>query len=503
MKTRFTEFKNASWGWFFIMLFILSFRAQAQDKCIPIGWASQNGGTTGGGAATPVTVTTLSALQTQASSTGAKVIYVSGTMGAGVGTRVVVSSNKTIFGLPGATLSGGFDVKNASNVIIRNMIVKGPGAIDVDGVDCITVQNSTNVWVDHCDISDGQDGNFDIVDGSNYVSVTWTKFSYTSASVAHQFCNLLGNSDTKTSDRGKIKVTMMFNYWTTGCVERMPRVRFGQVHVVNNLFDSPEGKYCVRAGLEADILVEGNAFVGVTIPVDLYQNDFTAVTVRNNSFASTNGNILGSGTSFTPPYSLSMIAASTVSAKVKPCVGATLTTPSVCPCATALPVELIDFQVEPFQKSHLLRWTFGNSGILKKTIIEYSENGNDYQPLETMDSYADHFIFHDEILSIHSIIYIRLKFEDEDGSFTYSPVRTIQSENIYSIYPNPFTNEITITNAAAGYAAVYGLDGNIVFEKNISESEKINLDHLLKGFYIVSITEASTNKITRIKLTKL
>lgn len=311
--------------------------ALASDACAPVGWATQNGGTTGGGSATPVTVTSLSDLTTRANGSGSRVIYVSGTMGSGVGTRVRVAANTTIIGLPGATLYGGFDVRG-NNVIIRNMIVRGPGANDVDGVDCINIDGSgvTNVWIDHCDVYDGQDGNLDITNGANYISITWTKFRYTGASSNHQFCNLIGNSDSKTSDRGKLKVTMMYNHWTSGVRERMPRVRFGQVHVVNNLFDSPQGNHCVRAGVEANILVEGNYFDGVNTPIDLYENNFTAVTSRNNVFNGTSGNTSGSGTAFTPPYSLSLSAAADVKALVTAScgAGATLPSPTSCGCGT-------------------------------------------------------------------------------------------------------------------------------------------------------------------------
>jgi uncharacterized repeat protein (TIGR02543 family) len=302
-----------------------------QDQCAPVGWATQNGGTTGGGSATPITVNTLAALQTQASSSGAKVIYVSGTMGTGVGSRVNVAANKTIIGLPGAKLSGGFTIK-ASNVIIRNMIVQGPGAVDVDGVDCITIDGTaaTNIWIDHCDIYDGQDGNLDISNGANYIAITWCKFSYTSASSNHQFCNLIGNSDSKTSDRTKLKVTMMYNWWGTGCKERMPRLRFGQVHVVNNYFNSTGNSHCVRAGKEADLLVEGNYFDGVRVPIDLYQNNFTAVTSRNNTYVSTTGNTAGSGTAFTPPYTLGIAPSANVKTLVTGAAGATMPSPTSC-----------------------------------------------------------------------------------------------------------------------------------------------------------------------------
>ena len=332
-----------------IILIMIHNNAIAQDLCVPVGWATLNGGTSGGGSASPITVSTLTDLQTQANSTGAKVIYVSGIIGAGVSTRVPVAANKTIIGLPGATLIGGFDVKN-NNVIIRNMKIQGPGSVDVNGVDCITIDGANNVWIDHCDTYDGQDGNMDITNGANYIAVTWCKFYYTSASSNHQFCNLLGNSDTKTTDRDKLKITMMYNWWTSGCVERMPRVRFGQVHVVNNYFNSKQASYCVRAGIEADILVESNYFDSVSTPIDLYQNNFTAVTERNNVFNVTSGNKIGSGTSFTPPYSLIITPAANIKSIVSnpTCgAGATMQNPSTCSCASGTPTFTLTANINP------------------------------------------------------------------------------------------------------------------------------------------------------------
>ncbi|UAY51507.1 InlB B-repeat-containing protein [Ferruginibacter albus] len=327
---------KASW---ILLILMLSFSSTfSQDQCKAVGWATQNGGTTGGGSATPVTVSTLADLQMQAKASGAKVIYVSGTMGAGVSTRVSVAANKTIIGLPGAKLFGGFDVK-ANNIIIRNMIVQGPGAVDVDGVDCITIEGASNIWIDHCELYDGQDGNMDITNEANYVSVTWCKFYYTSASKNHQFCDLIGSSDSKTSDRGKLKITFMYNWWAQGCKERMPRVRFGQVHVVNNYFGCTGNNHCVRAGLEADLLVESNYFDNVKLPIDLYENNFTAVTSRNNTFVNTSGNTAGSGTAFTPPYTLSIAPSANVKSLVTAAcgAGATMSSPTACACGTTTP----------------------------------------------------------------------------------------------------------------------------------------------------------------------
>lgn len=321
-----------------LLICLFSLQLTAQDLCSVVGWATQNGGTTGGGTVAPITVTTLTDLQTQAKSTGNKVIYVSGTLGAGVSTRVAVAANKTIIGLPGAKLIGGFDVK-ANNVIIRNMIVQGPGAVDVNGVDCITIDKASNVWIDHCTLYDGQDGNMDITNGANYVSITWCKFYYTSASSNHQFCNLIGNSDSKTTDRGKLKVTMMYNWWAEGCKERMPRVRFGQVHVVNNYFNAAGNNHCVRAGIEADLLVEGNYFENVSTPIDLFENNFTAITSRNNTYVNTGGNAAGSGTSFSPAYTLTIAPSGNVKSLVVAGAGATMPSPTQCTGTVTPPVN--------------------------------------------------------------------------------------------------------------------------------------------------------------------
>ncbi|MGC9054175.1 MAG: hypothetical protein ACP5KS_09855, partial [Candidatus Hydrogenedens sp.] len=115
------------------------------------GWASENGGTTGGGKSKPTTIKTIEELQTLVSTEEPQTILVSGTMGAGLSTKIKVNSNKTIMGLDKALIKGSFTIKDAKNIIIRNLTIEGPGAIDVDAPYCITIDNSTNIWLDHLD----------------------------------------------------------------------------------------------------------------------------------------------------------------------------------------------------------------------------------------------------------------------------------------------------------------------------------------------------------------
>lgn len=305
--------------------------------CSARGWASQGGGTTGGSgtATTPTVVTNYDQFKAAVLSTTVKLIEVRGTITVPSLGRIDFKdqSGKTIYGIAGARLlsndqtktgSGIMYMRRCTDVVIRNLIFEGPGAYDVDGQDNLTIDECTRIWIDHCEFRDGVDGNMDIKNKANFITVSWTKFNYLKPPRAggsggtndHRFTNIIGSSDGATADRNLLKVTFARCWWAPGCVERMPRVRFGQVHVVNSYFNSPAANYCVGAGVEANILVEGNAFENVDEPIRFININYTAVTQRNNLFTNTTGNTAGSRTAFTPPYSLTILSPSSVKSAV-------------------------------------------------------------------------------------------------------------------------------------------------------------------------------------------
>ena len=315
------EMKNAKWSKMLAAGVVLgatlvtsSFAVTSPDFPMA-GFATQNGGTTGGKGYSEVTVDNVNDLKSYAKA-GNKIIYVK--PGTYMG-PVEVGSNVTIYGYQGAiiaqpTTGSAMKLSGSTNVIIRNLKFKGIGAHDDDDEDCLQVNHeSKNVWIDHVDVYDGHDGNLDITNASDYVTISWTKFSYTSASTGHQFSNLIGNSKTKTSDRGHLNVTIHHTWWADGVVERMPRVRFGKVHVANNLFDSKNASYCVRAAIEADIRIERNVFIGVQKALDLYTSDgaITAAQMIENYEENVKKPQSGTGTAFKPSYSMSLTDVST------------------------------------------------------------------------------------------------------------------------------------------------------------------------------------------------
>lgn len=313
--------------------------------CEAIGWAARSGRTggafevTAGGDAAPVTVTSFSELQTYATDGSPRVIYVDGTLGSGwsgtSGDRLEVKSNKTIIGLrPGTELRAPIHIKDASNIIVRNLVINGPGSNSDQAWDNLNIEGSAkNVWVDHCEFWDGQDGNADVVKGADNVTFTWNIFGYKEAN-SHNFSNLVASSDDEPASVGKLDITLMFNHFR-GVAQRAPRCRYGYIHVVNNLFtsDGLPSDYGVSAGKDCKVLTENNHFIEIKSPIyTSHKSGSSANDVRGNLFESTSGNTTGYGTGFTPPYDYAalLVPAEQVKALVEANAGATLTGPPDC-----------------------------------------------------------------------------------------------------------------------------------------------------------------------------
>jgi pectate lyase len=224
------------------------------------GWSTMNGGTNGGGSGPVVTVTSLSAFTTAVGSSTQETVNLNGHFTCS--TEIKVASNKTIYGVgSGSGLTGcGLSMKSVKNVIIRNMnISKVPAT--VGSGDAIHVEKSTNLWIDHNDLSsdtthgtDFYDGLIDITHAGDYITVSWNKEH------DHIKCDLLGHDDGNAAeDTGHLRVTYHHN-WFNNCDQRGPRVRFGNpVHVYNNYYFN-SGTYGVASTCNAGVYLERNYF---------------------------------------------------------------------------------------------------------------------------------------------------------------------------------------------------------------------------------------------------
>jgi pectate lyase len=297
---------------------------------------------TGGGNAEPTVAKTFADLAKYAADGQARVIHVDGTLGAGwsgtSGDRLEIKSNKTIIGLrAGTQLKAAIHMSGASNVILRNIVIRGPGSNEDQAWDNINIEGSSkNIWVDHAEFWDGQDGNADVVKGADNVTFSWSIFGYTKNG-SHNLSNLIASSDDEPESAGKLDITFMFNWWKAAA-QRQPRCRYGQIHVVNNLYTGDDAIGAsvlgVSNGFSCNVLTENNHFIKQGQPIDLGK-EAGAGSVQQavgNLFESCSGNQKGSGTAFTPPYEYKsfMVPASEVKALVQKYAGATLASPTAC-----------------------------------------------------------------------------------------------------------------------------------------------------------------------------
>lgn len=137
--------------------------------------------------------------------------------------ELVVSSRKTVDGRGARVVVGDggacFAVRGASDVVIHGLTIRRcrpapkleAGMSDGDGV-----HNSSDVWVDHCTVEACADGLIDVVVGSTRVTLSNNLLRN------HDKAILLGHNDDYTDDKA-MQVTVAFNRFGPGLVQRMPR----------------------------------------------------------------------------------------------------------------------------------------------------------------------------------------------------------------------------------------------------------------------------------------
>jgi PelA/Pel-15E family pectate lyase len=249
---------------------------------------------------------------------------------------IAVGSNTSIFGLKKHALikNGQLQIKDVGNVIVRNITFEDafdhfpqwdpkdsykldtaiPGCqqtyVDENTgphmchggrwnseYDNVQVFNSTHVWIDHCSFSDGvnedylfasvfapphvgydyiiqhHDGAVDVTGASNFVTISYNHFKN------HDKTHLLGSSNTVSASKGwgALNITVAYNHYENAG-QRLPRVRFGKVHVFNNYYTGRIGYLGAYAPTD-DTLIPPNRFlygIGIGHLAKLY--------VENNVF---------------------------------------------------------------------------------------------------------------------------------------------------------------------------------------------------------------------------
>lgn len=220
----------------------------------------------------------------------------------------------TIFSSSGATIKhAAFTFKRSNNIIIRNLEFDelwewdeaSKGDYDKNDWDYITVENSSNIWIDHTTFHKAYDGLIDIKKGSNGVTISWSSFvgdDQSSNSWVTQQINALEANKTAypmyaylrsssvgmskeqiiavaasqkkghliganefATDNPDLEVTLHHNYYKD-IQDRMPRLRGGNVHAYNIVMDNAEAwtmKNSITSDMAKAISAKGYHF-GIT-----------------------------------------------------------------------------------------------------------------------------------------------------------------------------------------------------------------------------------------------
>ncbi len=267
----------------FVIAMFMATLLPAQPNFDLVGFATQNGGTTGGQGGTVVTAKTFAELKSYAESNTKYIINVEGTIKNGTtGGKIQVKSNKSIIGVGSTAFLScvGIEIENQNNIIIQNIKISLVGLSDpgtVNGGDCIVIMGtSKNVWVDHCELfsedPDKQpivgkyDGLLDIRDQTGFITVSWNYFH------DHWKGGLVGAGDDDLyADR---KVTYHHNYYNKVKL-RVPMYRGATGHFFNNYVKDANSPTEIRAG------------TCVRVEKNYYENFENAIYTPNDSKGST------------------------------------------------------------------------------------------------------------------------------------------------------------------------------------------------------------------------
>jgi pectate lyase len=337
----------------------------------PTGYASQGGGTVGGGKATPILVTTKEQLEMYLADNQPRVLYLMNdvdyrtaarnvqvcaddtTCDNGSGTqvdnarvsatcdpgehmatrtrnesRLNIASNKTLIGIGvgrGAAIRGAsLNIGSSQQVILRNLRIYDVNPNLVEAGDGITLNESSHIWLDHLLIEQISDGFIDIGSADStlddYITLSFNHINGRTAYLCgghHNFVNFVDNGH----------VTYHHNWFDNGG-GRNPKIGHerSNVHLYNNYWLNIT-YFCITAQEDGEARVESNYFENALRPhwrqLDGNGTAGIAIDSGNVYIGTSNGNTNRDtgGTVFTVPYTYTKETAEAARTSVMSCSG--------------------------------------------------------------------------------------------------------------------------------------------------------------------------------------
>ncbi len=157
-----------------------------------------------------------------------------------------------------------------------------------------------------------------------------------------------------------------------------------------------------------------------------------------------------------------------------------------------LPVKLLGFSADKAGDKVLLRWQVTNEENNARYEVEHSIDGTKFTQVGNVKAapgLTNNYQFTHGNPNVSQANFYRLKQVDNDGKFSYSPVRMVRflTKGILTITPNPATNFIKVYSSQnAINVSIYDQGGRKVASQVLTSGMvQFNITNLPKGAYTV------------------
>ena len=166
---------------------------------------------------------------------------------------------------------------------------------------------------------------------------------------------------------------------------------------------------------------------------------------------------------------------------------------------TPLPIELLSFTAVKEHQSARLNWATTQEINSSHFLIEHSTGGMHYNVLANVpasgNSSQQQWYGYAHPAPARGLNYYRLRLVDKDGSFRYSPVRTLFFEDSRPLVlrPNPASTAVTIEVAEkGGTIRIAGVSGKVLRQFEMKNNQvKLDLATWAAGIYFVTYSTSA------------
>lgn len=276
-------------------------------------------------------------------------------------------------------------------------------------------------------------------------------------------------------------------------------------------------------GLQKFSLVGGNWVANGTIGVDAddyrgitgvknsVDNSITIYATRKGGTGSSGGGELVSLTDASG-YNAS-IGTPTINLLVTASANQAFRGVAMAPVGMFLPVDLLSFTASKTSRAHVLAWTTAQENNTSRYIVERSNNGQVFTPLQTLAATGNQLYNNYQVEDAKPLTgnnFYRLRIEDKDGSVRYSKMVRLQA-NIsggFNVWPNPVTagSGIIVQHPVAKSKAVitiYTLEGKMLLQYPVpaeAVQTSLNSGLLHAGLYRLLYTDGLQKMSTQISV---